>query len=180
MGKVISYCNINCTSGEVVELFRSLEMDYPKFFKMDSLSRLGVVAAEMVLRDAGYVPEEPKEDMSAVIVNSVSCMDNDVAFQKGLAPDNYYPSPSLFVYTLSNIVCGEIAIRNKVLGETSFFVTERFDAEYLAEKVAWTFQDKEIKRVLCGWLDSFDGKVCAHMYLVEEGVSAEELKLKTK
>ena len=34
--------------------------------------------------------------------------------------DSYYPSPALFVYTLPNIVTGEIAIRNKYYGETSF------------------------------------------------------------
>ena len=178
MGKVLSYCNIESTSEQVVEIFRSLKMDYPKFFKMDSLSRLGVVAAEKVLRSAGYTPEEPKEDMSIVLFNSVSCMDNDVAFQKGLSEDNFYPSPSLFVYTLSNIVCGEIAIRNKILGETSFFVTECYDEEYLAEKVAWAFRDKQIKRVLCGYVDSFDGRACAHMFLVEEGVKANEFKIK--
>src|SRR3712207_7060242 len=37
----------------------------------------------------------------------------------------FFPSPSVFVYTLPNIVTGEIAIRNHYHGETHFFVIPR-------------------------------------------------------
>ena len=35
----------------LVELYRTYVGDYPKFFKMDTLSRLGFLAAELILRE---------------------------------------------------------------------------------------------------------------------------------
>jgi 3-oxoacyl-[acyl-carrier-protein] synthase-1 len=68
--------------------------------------------------------------------------------------DNYYPSPALFVYTLPNIVTGEIAIRNHWRGETSFYVTEAPDAVQMAFHLACAFQDQVTDSILAGWVDS--------------------------
>ena len=43
----------------LVELYRQYVKDYPKFFKMDTLSRLGFVATEILLQTEGterFVP----------------------------------------------------------------------------------------------------------------------------
>lgn len=174
MGRIISYCNISTDADNLVGLYHSLGMGYPKFFKMDSLSRAGLVAAEIVLQKAGLRNDDPKPDMSVVLVNRSSSTCNDVEFQKSLAPDNYFPSPSLFVYTLSNIVCGEIAIRNRILGETSFFVQEDFSPEFMAEAIGWAFADKAIKYVLCGWVECQKGRQSCMMALVENDGRAIE------
>ena len=176
MRKIVSYARIPSDPESLVGLYRSMGIAYPKFFKMDRLSRAGFLCAEKTLSAAGLVPEDPKPDMSIVLVNSTSCTANDVEFQKGLAPEAYFPSPSLFVYTLSNIVCGEIAIRNKILGETSFFVRESLSPEFLLESVEWAFADPRIHRVLCGWVECFEGDSDCVMMLVErEGTEGEDL-----
>ena len=100
----------------LVELYRRYAGDYPKFFKMDTLSRLGFVAAEILLQ---------KEKVEAVIfANRSASIKNDTDYLTTIAEGNYYPSPSLFVYTLPNIVTGEIAIRLHIQGETAFYILE--------------------------------------------------------
>ena len=100
----------------LVELYRRYAGDYPKFFKMDTFSRLGFVAAEILLQ---------KEKVEAVIfANRSASIKNDTDYLATIAEGNYYPSPSLFVYTLPNIVTGEIAIRHHIQGETAFYILE--------------------------------------------------------
>ena len=101
----------------LVELYRRYAGDYPKFFKMDTLSRLGFIAAELLLKD---------EQVEAVILaNRSASIKNDTDYLATITDDNYYPSPALFVYTLPNIVTGEIAIRHHIQGETSFYILDK-------------------------------------------------------
>ena len=64
-----------------------------------------------------------------------------------------FPSPSLFVYTLPNIVAGEIAIRNKYAGETSAFVLEKYDEKAISELVRQAFQDPVTQSAVVIWAD---------------------------
>ena len=100
----------------LVELYRRYAGDYPKFFKMDTLCRLGFIAAELLLK-------EQKVD-TVVLANRSASIKNDTDYLATISDDNYYPSPALFVYTLPNIVTGEIAIRHHIQGETSFYVLD--------------------------------------------------------
>ena len=63
----------------------------------------------------------------------------------------------MFVYTLPNIVTGEIAIRNKYQGETSFFVLEHEDQETIQAMIESAFEDEGTQSVLAGWVDYSDG-----------------------
>ena len=155
-------------STELSGFYRSLQVDYPKFFKMDGLSKLGFVASEVILKD-----EEnrftPREDIAIVCFNRSSSLEIDTQYQATIRDnENYFPSPSLFVYTLPNIVAGEIAIRNKYFGETSFFVSENFDAGQIAEIVENTFFDTNTKAVLVAWIECFEEKREIFMALVEK------------
>lgn len=100
----------------LVELYRSFVGDYPKFFKMDTLCRLGFIAAEILLKNE-------KAD-AVVLANRSASIKNDIDYLATISDGNYYPSPALFVYTLPNIVTGEIAIRHHIQGETSFYILD--------------------------------------------------------
>lgn len=173
MMKIVSYFSFPraLCDGQLAEMYREKGISYPKFFKMDNLSKAGFLAAEEVLSAAGLRNEEPKPDMSVILVNSTSSTANDAAFQKDISLDNYFPSPALFVYTLSNIVCGEIAIRNKILGETNFFIDSEPSAERLFRYVQWAFADKAINRVLLGWVETLTGERPVSMMLIKREAS---------
>jgi len=158
----------------ITDCYRSLEADYPKFFKMDGLSKLGFLASEMIFRDD---PQRfvPREDVAVVCFNRSSSLDIDKQYQATITgSENYFPSPSLFVYTLPNIVAGEIAIRNKFLGETSFYVCETFDPELIFRTLKNTFLDKNINFVLAAWTECFGNLFEVKMFLIaREGAGPE-------
>lgn len=128
--------------------------DYPKFYKMDMLSRLGFVASELLLNAEGRQVPACESERAIVLFNRTSSLDADKQYLESIIrPDDYFPSPSLFVYTLPNIVTGEIAIRNGYKGETSFYVlAERNDA-VMKEILEATTCDHTIKSMMTGWLD---------------------------
>lgn len=140
------------------ELYRLQVADWPKFFKMDTLSKVGFLASELLLKECGCKRLEGEEYISAyavVLFGTTASLCADINYQETIQDaDNYYPSPALFVYTLPNIVTGEIAIRNHYRGETSFYVLERFDAAQMAQHICNAFQDSVTESVLAGWVDS--------------------------
>ena len=104
---------------------KALQMDYPKFFKMDNLSKLAFLAAEVLLRP--FLQSE-KNSVALVFANRSASLDTDLKHQATIAnPHEYYPSPAVFVYTLPNICLGEISIRHQLKTENSFFVFDSYE-----------------------------------------------------
>ena len=154
----------------LTELYRAYVGDYPKFFKMDTLSKLGFVASELLLQAEGAPRFEPREDRAVVFFNRSASLQADTAYQETIQdPDNFYPSPAAFVYTLPNIVTGEIAIRNKYYGETSFIVMEQDDESIMTRELQNAFLDPMTKSILGGWLDCTDqNHFEAKLYIIFE------------
>ena len=154
----------------LTELYRAQVGDYPKFFKMDTLSKLGFVASELLLKDEGQERYVPREDRAVVLFNRTASLQADTNYQATIQdPENFFPSPAAFVYTLPNIVTGEIAIRNKYFGETSFIVMELCDAQIMARQLMNAFQDPMTQSILGGWLDCNDeNHFEARLFLVEK------------
>ena len=142
----------------LTELYRNHIVDWPKFFKMDTLSKAGFVASELLIKELGehrLGSEEFAQGRAIVLFGATASLCADRNYQETIQDkDNYYPSPALFVYTLPNIVTGEIAIRNHWRGETSFYVTEAPDAAQMAFHLACAFQDQVTDSILAGWVDS--------------------------
>lgn len=148
------------------EIYSQLGIDYRKFYKMDALSKLGFLSAELLLD--GISHEFPKQDMALILFNSSSSLDADKTYQRTIDDrDNFFPSPSEFVYTLPNIVTGEIAIRNKIYGETMFYVFKEFHAETICGIINDTMSQAGTKHALTGWVDVYDNKFCSRMMLCE-------------
>ena len=135
----------------ITELYRAYVKDYPKYFKMDPLSRLGFVASELLLQKC---PAAEADDSRAIILaNRTASLCNDLRYQATISDDNYFPSPALFVYTLPNIVTGEIAIRNKYYGETTFYVLPSADEAQIKSLVEASMQDPATRSAIAGWLE---------------------------
>ena len=154
----------------LTELYRTYVGDYPKFFKMDTLSKLGFVASELLLQAEGDPRFEPREDRAVVFFNRSASLQADTAYQATIQePENFFPSPAAFVYTLPNIVTGEIAIRNKYYGETSFIVLPENDPEIMAQQLQLAFLDTMTQSILGGWLDCTDeNHFEARLFLIDK------------
>lgn len=135
-------------------LYKQMIGNYPKFYKMDGLSRLGFVASEILLNaEKG----ETDEERAIIFFNHSSSIASDRNYKESIKDkDNYFPSPSIFVYTLPNIVTGEIAIRNHFQGETSFFILPDKDERMMEEILQASCRDGQSKSFLTGWIDYED------------------------
>lgn len=141
-------------SALLTELYRNNIGDYPKFFKMDTLSKLGFIASELLLNAEGDRDFEPREDRAVIFFNRNASLQADSHYQSTIQnPENFFPSPAAFVYTLPNIVTGEIAIRNKYFGETSFMVIDDYDEQIIMKNISNAFQDPVTKSIIGGWVD---------------------------
>lgn len=135
-------------------LYKQMIGNYPKFYKMDGLSRLGFVASEILLNaEKG----ETDKERAIIFFNHSSSIASDRNYKESIKDkDNYFPSPSIFVYTLPNIVTGEIAIRNHFQGETSFFILPDKDEKMIEEILQASCRDAQSKSFLTGWIDYED------------------------
>ena len=138
----------------LTSLYRQMIGNYPKFYKMDGLSRLGFVASEILLNaEKG----ETDKERAIIFFNHSSSIASDRNYKESINDkDNYFPSPSIFVYTLPNIVTGEIAIRNHFHGETSFFILPDKDERMMEEILQASCRDAQSKSFLTGWIDYED------------------------
>ena len=142
--------------GELIRReFRALESPNLKFFKMDDLSKLGYVAAEKLLRQ---VPVERREcapeRIALVLANRSSSLDTDLRHREILdAHPEEGASPAVFVYTLPNIVAGEICIRHRIQGETTFFVQEDKSMAFVRDYVRTLLVTGAADAAICGWCE---------------------------
>ena len=148
--------------GLLTTLYKQIIGNYPKYYKMDGLCRLGFIASELLLkaeRDEGSFTEDINKTRAIVFFNRSSSIASDKKYLASIVEkDNYFPSPSVFVYTLPNIVTGEIAIRNGYHGETSFYILPHKNELLMQDIIETTFMDEQTTSVLTGWLDYEDSE----------------------
>jgi 3-oxoacyl-[acyl-carrier-protein] synthase-1 len=105
-----------------------------------------------------------------ILFNHSSSIHADRAYLASISDaDNYFPSPSLFVYTLPNIVAGELATRHHYHGETSFYILPERDERLMWQIQTATFADPAIDSMISGWLDCEDeDHFLADLYLLSK------------
>lgn len=147
------------------KLYKYLDIGYSKFFKMDSLSKLSFLAAELALKDCEF----DVSNTGLVMSNSASSLDSDRKHQESIEdPENYFPSPAVFVYTLPNIGIGEISIRHKIKSENAFFIFEKYNAGFHFNYEKSLIDAKKCDSILGGWLNTDDTNYEAFLYLISE------------
>lgn len=143
------------------EAYKSLELNYPKFHKMDNLSKLAFLASEMILKN------DEHSKTALVFANKSSSLDTDFKYQESInSQENYFPSPAVFVYTLPNICVGEISIKHKMQTENAFFVLNEFDEEFLNNYAEQMLKSGKAEKVLCGWVELYQESYKAFVYLL--------------
>lgn len=150
----------------LLSVYQHFQLSYPKFYKMDNLSKLGFLTAEILLKDSFKKDNYQPEEIGMVLANSNSSLDDDINYFNSVKAD--IASPSLFVYTLPNIVIGEICIRNRFKGEHAFFIQERFDSRFIEKHVSYLLDQDIFQACICGWVDVLDGDYKAVLFLVEK------------
>lgn len=99
------------------DFYKILDIEYPKIYKMDILSKKAFLLAEYLLQGQNFDPKST----AIFLWNEKSSIESDLKHQENIF--NQIENPANFVYTLPNIAIGEIAIRHKITGETGFFIS---------------------------------------------------------
>ena len=147
--------------------YKFFKTDYSKFFKMDNLSKLAFLAADVLLKNENLKEEE--NNIALVFSNKASSLDTDRKYQAAIENDEeYFPSPAVFVYTLPNICLGEISIKHELYSENSFFIFDHFNADYLVSYTQSLLKTNKATNVLCGWVDFDEENYEAFLYLVSK------------
>ncbi len=148
----------------LINAYESLKINYPRFYKMDELARLGFIAAELLLSDRNIDKDYSLDKVGVVLSNASSSLVTD---KKYLSSTQQIASPALFVYTLPNIVAGEICIRHGLKGENGFFIFESFEAKFMANYVNHVLQ-RGSQACVAGWVEANESANQAFLYLVEK------------
>lgn len=163
-GEVIFY-SAEDVAGFLLSLYQHTGVNYPKFYKMDNLSKLGFLTAEILLKENFNKESYQPEQIGIVFSNANSSLDNDLKYFDSVSE---VASPALFVYTLPNIVIGEICIRNNFKGEHALYVQENFDADFIAHQVDYLLGNYLLQTCICGWVDLLGQGYNATLFLVEK------------
>lgn len=145
--------------------YRKLEVNYPKFHKMDRLTRLGWLAAELILQERNIDPYKK----GIVLTERNGSIDTDLRhigqMKSGLA------SPAVFVYSLPNIALGDICIRNGIKGENTCFLAAEFEPEKQVGYISQLLNEGVLEMCVGGWLDLVGEAYSAFLYRVEGDLS---------
>ncbi len=145
-----------------------LEMNYIKFFKMDSPCKLATLASTCLDQSTSEI--DFSGDKTAVLLATKSgCIESDMKHVESYRdPDQFYPSPAVFVYTLPNIMVGEICIKHKITGESACYMMEHYDDSMMASLANDLFAREKYRYCVLGWVDSSKDGQKAHLALYEK------------
>lgn len=148
------------------ELYKRSGLDYPKFYKMDVFSRMVFIASELLLKGI-VLPAAEKR--AIVLFNKSSSVVQDRKHIGTISGNGgFFPSPSVYIYTLPNIAVGEVAIKQGFKGETSLYILDERDDALMEQIVRTAFYESGPSVMITGWVDC-----------VEEDVFEADLKLLT-
>lgn len=157
---------IEIDGSNLVDQYRAAGLSYPKFFKMDKLCKMGYLACAKLLDNRKF---EKGDEVALVIFCRSSSLDTDIEFERTISDtQNFFPSPSIFVYTLPNIVLGEIAIAFNITGENCCYVVESVEDADFETKIRHLFNHTPTQRVICGWIEYSSEEKFARMMIVEK------------
>ncbi|MBG7629910.1 MAG: hypothetical protein IZT56_05705 [Bacteroidetes bacterium] len=181
MNYITAYCRISANSllinnrkiesnntslaSNLLEIYKNEVLKYPKFHKMDLLAKAAFIGSELILKENNTFVNYKDDEIALIFSNSESSEHSDSKFENSYKNNN--PSPSQFVYTLPNILLGEIAIKNKWFGENIFLVLPTFDVSEIKQQIELMLGNGS-KACFCGWVNVSDSKVDVFLFTIEQ------------
>lgn len=155
--------------------YKSLALDDRKFYKMDDLCKLGYIAAACLFaRNGGKTGYEPGE-VGIICANASSSMDTDLKHQHIIdTMGDREASPAVFVYTLPNVVLGELCIRYKIQGENTFFINNRYSESFIRDYATLVMRKQKLRACLTGWCELTGDRYEARFDWLEQTTIANE------
>ena len=150
--------------GELAGLHWSVifSSDPARFERMDLMSRLGLMAVELLEAGFEHKSSEERDKIGVCVETCAGSLGTDVRFLQT-------PRASIFTYTLPSTVIGEICIRYRLRGPVLCLVAPAPEGSgVLAEAADWLEQN-EADACLCVGCEAVDQDCAAHL---PDGVAA--------
>ncbi len=157
-GKVVFQADSTDFQIFIREAFKSRGESNLKFYKMDDFCKLGYVASAWLLDGIEYGEEE----CGLILSGKYGCLDTDIKHQEIIDTEgDASASPAVFVYTLPNVVAGEISIRHHIKGENTWFWSEDASMSDIREYARLAASAQDLKYCIIGHLDFLKGEYFA-------------------
>lgn len=144
--------------------YKLIEKPNIKYFKADEMSKLGVTAANHLLKDV--LQDYESEEIALLMANSSASLNTDIKHQTQIESEEEV-SPAIFVYTLPNIVMGEICIKHGIKGENTFFVAEEMPADLFTSYLNILF-NRGINLCIVGWCEFLNNEYKLNFKLIKK------------
>jgi hypothetical protein len=141
------------------EAYKSLELNYPKFHKMDNLSKLAFLASEMILKD------EDHSRTALVFANRSSSLDTDFKYQESINDQENYFRVGLCIH-ITQYLCRRNQHQAQNADRECIFVLDEFDEQFLNDYSEQILQSGKADKVLCGWVELYQENYKAFVYLL--------------
>ncbi|HQW55326.1 MAG TPA: hypothetical protein PK076_04340 [Saprospiraceae bacterium] len=144
---------------QLILAYKKTSINYPKYYKMNSLCKLAWLALNRCLGINDDLKHyKGSDDIGTLFCNNSSSLVSDlphaqVLNQKG----GDVASPSVFVYTLPNIVNGEMAIYMKWHGYNEFLIIHEQSSTQFYNHVHLLFETTSIDQLLIGYVEVGNG-----------------------
>ena len=135
----------------LLEAYTTLQVNYPRFHKMDLVCKLGIVASSSLLVDVGQTLAN--YNCAIIMSSNKGCSTSDLKYSTSLVSSEGTPFPALFTYTLPNIVLGELSIKHQIKGENFCFISKDFDKNMNYNIAKHFFEKTATECCLIGWID---------------------------
>ena len=107
--------------------------------------------------------------MGVLLSNAASSLHTDIRHQTIIdEAGDENASPAVFVYTLPNVVLGEICIRHKIQGENTFFIDQYFQADKIEKYACIAMEKQKLKGCIIGWCELIGNQYKAEFKLIEK------------
>jgi len=146
-----------------LHVYKKHEISYSKYHKMDSLCKLALLTSEFLLENGRILENVNPEKIAVILGNTSSSIVSDTIHHRSM---DELPSPAVFVYTLPNIMIGEMCIKYKITGENSCFEMDDFDHEFLQQYVEYLLKNEDYDYCITGYIDFSLEAYQAHLFLI--------------
>ena len=145
---------------------------------MDNLSKLGFIGADILLNNNDLRNKYNPYDIGVILSNCNSSLETDLKHHKQV--QNGPASPAVFVYSLPNIVIGEICIRHRIKGENTFFIEKEYNIPHQVNYISNLFQSGSLTACIGGWVELLGDNYDCFLYLVENNPGKNAIPFSTE
>ena len=150
------------------ETYKNSSLLYPKFSKIDNLTKLGFLTSDILIRKDNPTRLTKNDDIGIILTNASASLENKINFNNKIKENIDNPKcSSSFIYTFPNSLIGEICIKHRITGENGFFIFEKFNEEFLFNYVSNLFELKKVNHCISGWVDFIDNNYYSILYMIK-------------